>query len=326
MGEERKPIVSRLLAVTAVIAVIVACVWFFVLPRIGQPPSGTYNSHDNTPAYRVDSISMDTIPAYSIPDSTEVDTTQTVADVRPVPQETSVTPPPAPTETLAPQATDRQVNRLSERQSRVSRLGTDNGHEWMDLGLSVKWATCNVGATQPQGRGTFLSWGETEWKDEYTWQNYRFWIDGRSYDNVKLSKYNNSIVSYGPADGKTVLEPFDDAAAVNWGGQWRMPTKAEFDELKKNCQWTWTSLDGVSGYIITSRKSGYKGYSIFLPATGYRNGRELYDSNSFGYYWTSSVDVSNPQGAWYLYFDSGLRNTSNYYGRDLGRCVRAVHP
>ena len=146
---------------------------------------------------------------------------------------------------------------------------TENGHEYVDLGLSVKWATCNVGATKPEEYGDYFAWGETQPKDYY--------------------------------DNKTTLDLSDDAARANWGGSWRMPTKAEQDELRNNCTWTWTTQNGVNGYKVTSKSNGN---SIFLPAAGYRYVSSLNDAGSLGYYWSSSLYTDNPNFAYSLFFGS----------------------
>ena len=105
---------------------------------------------------------------------------------------------------------------------------TENGHEYVDLGLPsrIKWATCNVGATTPEEYGDYFAWGETEPKDNYDWSTYKWCNES----NATMTKYCTDS-SYGTVDNKTVLELEDDAAYVNWGGNWRMPTKAELDEL-----------------------------------------------------------------------------------------------
>ena len=112
--------------------------------------------------------------------------------------------------------------------------------EYVDLGLSVKWATFNVGATSPEDYGDYFAWGETETKEEYTWENYK-WCNGTVY---KITKYNAT-------DGKTILEPEDDVAQVLWGGNWRMPTIEEQTELREQCIWTWTSINGIWCYLVT---------------------------------------------------------------------------
>ena len=197
--------------------------------------------------------------------------------------------------------------------------GTANGYEYVDLGLpsGTKWATCNVGATNPEAYGNYYAWGETEPKTTYNWSTYK-WCDG-SYDT--LTKYCTRS-SYGTVDNKTVLELADDAARANWGGQWRMPTDDEWTELRENCEWTWTSNyngTGVAGRIVTSNINGN---SIFLPAAGYRYDDDLCDAGSDGGYWSSSLAV-NSNYAWVVFFgsDDVVRSGS---GRYCGRSVRPV--
>ena len=192
-----------------------------------------------------------------------------------------------------------------------------NGHEAVDLGLSVKWATMNIGASSPEDYGDSFAWGETTPKSTYGWETYK-WCNG-SY--TTMTKYCISS-SYGTVDNKTVLDLADDAANANWGGSWRMPTKAEQDELDSNCTWEWTTQNGVNGYKVTSKTNGN---SIFLPAAGCRYDSSLYGAGSSGHYWSSSLYADNPLGAWYLRFNSG-----NFYmssgDRCYGRSVRAVCP
>ena len=191
-------------------------------------------------------------------------------------------------------------------------------HEYVDLGLSVKWATCNVGATKPEEYGDYFAWGETEPKSTYDWGTYK-WCNG-SY--TTLTKYNHSS-SYGTVDNKTTLDLSDDAARANWGGSWRMPTKAEQDELRNNCTWTWTTQNGVYGYKVTSKKSGYTNKSIFLPAAGYRNGSSLNNAGSYGYCWSSSLNTYSLGSAHNLIFGS---SGVGWYGsnRCYGQSVRPV--
>jgi hypothetical protein len=188
-------------------------------------------------------------------------------------------------------------------------------HEYVDLGLSVKWATCNVGATKPEEYGDYFAWGETQPKDYYDWSTYK-WCNG-SYNT--LTKYNNSS-SYGTVDNKTQLELSDDAARANWGGSWRMPTRAEQDELRENCTWTWTTQNGVNGYKVTSKKNGN---SIFLPAAGCRYDSSLNTAGSGGFYWSSSLYTGYPRDAYDLYFSSGGVDWY-YYNRCIGFPVRPV--
>ena len=193
---------------------------------------------------------------------------------------------------------------------------TTNDHEYVDLGLSVKWATCNVGANKPEEYGDYFAWGETEPKEYYNWSTYK-WRNG---SNTPLTKYNISS-DYGTVDNKTTLDLSDDAARANWGGSWRMPTSAEQDELRNNCTWTWTTQNGVNGYKVTSKSNGN---SIFLPAAGYRDGSSL-SAGSNGYYWSSSLSADSPHCAWdvRLYSDGVYRSSSiRYYGLS----VRPVCP
>ena len=199
--------------------------------------------------------------------------------------------------------------------SMVAPVEKPNSHDWVDLGLpsGLKWATCNVGANAPEEYGDYFAWGEVEPKTTYDWSTYK-WCNG-SYDTQ--TKYCTDS-SYGTVDNKTVLDKEDDAAAVNWGGKWRMPTKAEQDELCQQCTWTWTSKSGVNGYQVT----GPNGKSIFLPAAGYRYGSSLYGVGGYGYYWSSSLNTGSPYGAYYLYFYSGDVYWDGY--RYYGRSVRPV--
>ena len=203
----------------------------------------------------------------------------------------------------------------SSTPSTASTTGIHAGHKYVDLGLSVKWATCNVGATSPDGYGSYFAWGETRSKNEYTWANLKYCNDttGDSF-----SKYNKN--QGGTKDNKTRLDLSDDAARQNWGGSWRMPAISEFQELIDNCTWTWTTMNDKNGYKVVSKKNGS---SIFLPAAGYRSGTSLYRAGSNGYYWSSSLYESDSNIARYLYFYSGYHYT-NYDYRRCGQSVRPV--
>jgi len=191
--------------------------------------------------------------------------------------------------------------------------------EAVDLGLSVKWATWNMGASLPQEYGGYYAWGETETRSDYSWNTYK-WGTGASVQRV--SKYCTSS-SFGPVDNKRVLDPEDDVAHVKWGGSWRMPTEAEWKELQDNCKSTWTTVGGVNGRLLTSIKAGYTDKSIFLPAAGYRDGSSLSYVGSDGYYWSSSLYMDNSSSAWLLYFYSvNLFPSGN--SRYRGHSVRPV--
>ena len=158
---------------------------------------------------------------------------------------------------------------------------THRKHESVDLGLSVLWATTNVGARNPQDYGNYFAFGETEPKEMFTEKNFRFGSQGikltERYDSTRFDKY-----------GTTVLDPVDDAAAANWGKGWRMPTKAEKEELMA-CNWEWITVDGVYGAKITSNVPGYEDRSIFIPATGFLDGNEPVDEGKRVVLWTSSL-------------------------------------
>ncbi|MEE1091414.1 MAG: hypothetical protein UH103_08320, partial [Paludibacteraceae bacterium] len=193
------------------------------------------------------------------------------------------------------------------------------GHECVDLGLpsGLKWATCNVGATTPEEYGNYFAWGEVEPKATYNWSTYKY-CNGSSSTLIKYCN-NSSYGNNGFTDNKTVLDPEDDAATANWGGAWRMPTKAEQNELRNNCTWDWTTQNGVNGYKVT----GQNGNSIFLPAAGCVYKGALSFAGSDGGYWSSSLDPDNLDRAYDVYFNSGYVDWSNYY-RYYGLSVRPV--
>lgn len=161
-----------------------------------------------------------------------------------------------------------------------------NGHEYVDLGLlsGTLWATCNVGANAPEEAGDYFAWGETAPKSDYSWETYK-WCKGSSTTLTKYCTYS-SYGNNGFTDDKTELDLADDAAYVNWGADWCMPSFFQIDELKQQCQWTKTTLNGVDGYTVT----GCNGNSIFLPKAGYRNKNTLKDAGSLGAIWSRSFD------------------------------------
>lgn len=190
----------------------------------------------------------------------------------------------------------------------------------------MKWATCNVGSTTPEGYGDYFAWGEASAKSDYSWSTYKFFNVG---DNLKLTKYCNDS-DYGDngfTDGKSTLDLSDDVTRQKWGGSWRMPTQTELIELRNtdNCIWTWTIRNGVNGYLVTSKKSGFADRSIFLPAAGYRYATSLNDVGSYGYYWSSSLYTDYPGGAYYLRFNSNEVDLDGST-RNYGLSVRPVCP
>ena len=171
-------------------------------------------------------------------------------------------------------------------QSAVSN-NENTAHEYVDLGLSIKWATCNVGADKPEDNGNLYAWGETEIKEQYS-------VRTSKWGSMAFLKKYNINSEQGTVDNKTTLDLEDDVAHVTWGGNWRMPTKEEMDELHDNCTWEWTTLNGVNGYRVTSKKQGYTDRSIFFPAAGYKaNGFYEYGRN--GNYWSRSL-MTDPYG------------------------------
>ena len=192
-----------------------------------------------------------------------------------------------------------------------------NSQQAVDLGLSVKWATCNVGASSPEDYGDYYAWGETEKKSSYDWKSYK-WCKGSS---SSMTKYCTSS-SYGTVDNKTVLDPEDDVAHVKWGGSWRMPTWVEQYDLHENCIWTWMTQNGTKGYKVTSKLNGN---SIFLPAAGYRYDSSLGYAGSDGFYWSSSLGGYDDGCACILCIKSeSITSVFVYHIRSVGNSVRPV--
>lgn len=196
----------------------------------------------------------------------------------------------------------------------------------VDLGLSVYWATCNLGASKPEEYGGYYQWaGTTDVTDKSinpNWNNCPYHTG--SDEDTGWTKYNTQS-SYGTVDNKTVLDPEDDVAHVNLGGKWRMPTIAEWEELTNtsNCSWTWTSINGIKGYKVQSKKAGFTNDWIFLPAAGFRSYVYLSDVGSYGDYLSSSLDTDCPHRAYKIYFYSYLVSTLSGY-RFHGQSVRPV--
>ena len=192
-------------------------------------------------------------------------------------------------------------------------------HEWVDLGLpsGTLWATCNVGANSPEEYGDYFAWGETEEKDVYNWSTYK-WCNG-SYSTLTKYCTNSSYGYNGFVDNKTELDPEDDAAYVNWGPSWRIPTTEQQRELYEKCSSVWTTQNGVNGRLFT----GPNGNTLFLPAAGDRWGESLGDVGSYGYYWSRTLYSYDPYVAYDLYVDSGCVLWGNY-SRYNGFTVRAV--
>ena len=201
--------------------------------------------------------------------------------------------------------------------------GYENGHEWVDLGLpsGLKWATCNVGASSPSDYGAYFAWGETSPKNEYSFTNYK-WFKEMNGGHSTYSKYIDNE-EFGIIDNKKCLEFADDAARVNWGGRWRMPTADELEELRAMCNWTWAPQSGNNGFVVTSKINGN---SIFLPAAGYRSYADLTDAGSRGYYWSSNLYTRSQITYCAEDFRFGSGGVTAYSGdyREWGQSVRPV--
>lgn len=221
----------------------------------------------------------------------------------------------------------------------VTVSGKEGDYTYVDLGLpsGTKWATYNIGATKPTGFGNKYAWGETQTKSRYYWTNYKWRAaDAAHYYYGKITKYCSNS-EYGIVDNKTVLEAEDDAATVNWGSAWRMPTKEEMNELAMECTWERTLFsEGNFNFYVCVGTSKRNGAIIYLPAAGYREeyeGRDHYGSDVLSY-WSSSLDDNfnrgydeNPHYAYVLRYDSGSLYTismNGYSERHAGRPVRAV--
>ena len=199
-------------------------------------------------------------------------------------------------------------------------IDPNNGHEYVDLGLpsGLKWAKCNVGAEKETDYGLYFAWGETIGHDagrgkRFEWGDYKY-CNGSS---TTLTKYNTDS-SYGIVDNLTTLELEDDAASVNMGGNWRMPSKEEYQELIDNTTNTWTTIEGVNGRLFT----GNNGNTLFFPASGSHAQGSFYDAGTYGAYWGSSIEFGDPAFAYYLFFGPdgygcGLMRSTRYFGHGV---------
>ena len=194
--------------------------------------------------------------------------------------------------------------------------GVYKGHEWVDLGLSVKWATCNIGADSPTKNGDYFSWGEIGTKKDYHLGKYKH---GSKSTGDRFKKYI-TVPKYGPVDNKFKLDGFDDAAHTLWGGSWRMPTVSELEELIENCEWNWIKLGDQNGYRITSKINGN---SIFLPAAGCRYETGVFQEGDNAFYWSSLLNVDSPFLATGLSFSNESIKCDNSH-RAYGRSIRPV--
>lgn len=201
------------------------------------------------------------------------------------------------------QSIDNRLARIEEK------LGIVEEHEWVDLGLpsGTLWATCNVGADNPEDYGYYFAWGEVEPKSTYNWDTY---FDSVNGSDSNFKKYYNGR-------GKTELDLEDDAAYMNWGEGWRMPSDAQLTELRTNCTWTWDSTK--KGYTVVGPNKS----SLFLPAAGYYGDSSLYGAGSGGDCWSRSLISSYSDSAYLVDFSLSCVSGINYY-RCYGLSVRPV--
>ena len=190
--------------------------------------------------------------------------------------------------------------------------------EAVDMGLSVYWASCNIGTSKPEQAGSYFAWGETSAKESYSWSTYAL-CDGTE----RTLKAYNIKSSYGAVDDKTRLEQKDDAARVILGGSWRIPTKAEWDELRNECTWTPGTMNKVQGYYVTSNKEGFTDKTIFIPFVGYMSGTEVIFGTGHGYYWMSDLYTATPSEGYIEYIHS-TSHFWNSHARCDGLPIRAV--
>ena len=192
--------------------------------------------------------------------------------------------------------------------------------DWVDLGLpsGLLWATRNVGATSPEDYGNYYAWGETEPRDYYDWEHYRY---GIGYCDELIKYCTNSEYGHEDfVDNLTVLQAGDDAAAANMDDGARTPTKEEWEELFDNTTFIWTSMNGVPGGKFTASN----GNTLFMPAAGYHVNDGSYFVSVRGYYWSSSLDAEHPQFAWYSSYSSTFCEMCSGSARCHGFTVRAV--
>lgn len=193
-----------------------------------------------------------------------------------------------------------------------SSNGSFNGHEYVDLGLpsGTLWATCNVGADNPENYGDYFAWGETEPKTAFNYDNYKY------YDG------HNEITKYNSTDGLITLEPSDDAATINWGAGWKTPSLEQWQELSNNTTYKRMKQNGVWGFVF----KGTNGNSIFLPGAGWYNEDDwtiLNPECPDGCYMSSSRSVERYSNAWYFRFGN-IIIISDYRRAETGVSVRSV--
>ena len=217
---------------------------------------------------------------------------------------------------------------LTEDDSKVHYFEYDpyNGHQYVEIG-GLKWATMNIGASQPSDYGLYFAWGDTqgytakqvgsgEGKKYFGWEDYK-------YGNGTSSPGDTGITKYNSTDGLKTLEAVDDAAVANWGGSWRMPTVDEFQALGAAVNTAWTQVNNVYGILCTDKTDSSK--TLFFPAAGYCYNGSVSSVGNYGYYWSSSLLTSSRRSAYRLDFYSDRANWGNEIRfRCVGFAVRPV--
>lgn len=197
--------------------------------------------------------------------------------------------------------------------------GYYNNHSYVDLGLGVKWACCNIGAKNMEDYGDLFAWGETAAKKEYTYENYKLKSNGDRHNPMftRYSFYSHNV------DRIKELQMRDDAANYNWGGNWRMPTAHDFYDLINKCTCKWITKEGVNGCLVT----GPNGNSIFFPAAGDSSDNPvgvIYGDGDFGSYWSSTILEDSHEFVWELSISQvNVIKISNSY-RYFGQSIRPV--
>lgn len=190
---------------------------------------------------------------------------------------------------------NNEVNEANEKKEQLT--GVHNGHEWVDLGLSVKWATCNIGASTPWEYGNFFAWGEVKPKAFFSEENYSEPI----LDDYDIAGSNN------------------DAAHIRWGGAWRLPKSGEFEELIEKCSFKWSTFHNKNGWFVT----GPNGKKIFFPAAGYASEKLSQNSDTWGSYLSSSIDQYDVSKIYDFEFNES-KYGKGYGFRESGHTIRAV--
>ena len=194
--------------------------------------------------------------------------------------------------------------------------------QYVDLGLSVNWASFNLGASKPEEYGNYYAWGETGKKSVYIWQTYK-WCEGNDYTLTKYCSHQMNGKG-GYVDYKKELDKEDDAAYVIWGEKWRIPTADEWNELLKKCDWEFSKVNGIPGFKVIAKKPRYKGNSIFLPFAGVREGNKVNNTGQLGIYRSSTLDASNSCMAKDFIISQGVRLHIGYDYRFGGLTIRPV--